>query len=310
MKTQSSPIIGTGWRACAAAVVAFAIATVGCQAQTPRVPSGGAPPPPPHSAPAPSAEVAAFLQQLVALAASARREDQSELSRRLGEMKTLDQLDEPSVRDRSRAVDLRVARVIDRLRANASTNAPQTFATLARSEAFNASWLRSELLVRALATRRPLPAECLAFLDAQARPDSVNLHLAIESLCENGSEPALAIVGRKLTDAKIESEYKIAWLRGPILKQRRSPVVLGAAEKWLAAGALERELRDALAEALFDYQPEAWYPGREGLPRPPAEKSTTPEAVVILRRIGNTVSAGDYPAPIQATARRTLGKLP
>jgi hypothetical protein len=310
MKSHSPPIARAGRRWRVIWVAAFAIATSGCRAQTQPMPSGGAPPPPPRSAPAPSAEVATLLEQLVSLAASTRGEDQAALGRRLGETKTLDQLDEPAVRDRARPDDLRVARVINRLRENTSTNATQTFEALTRSEAFNASWLRSELLVRALATRHPLPTGCLAFLDAQAQPDSVNLHLAIDALCENDSEAAWTLVGRKLTDGKIEPEFKIAWLRGPILVQRRSPAMLNAAGKWLVAGDLERDLRNALAEALFDYQPEAWYPGREGLPRPPAERSTTAEAATVLRRIGKSVLAGDYPASVQAAVRRTLGKLP
>ena len=291
-------------------LAAFAIATSGCHAQTAQVTSGGASPPPPQSAPVPSAQVGMLLERLVTLAASADGAALAELGRRLGEEQTLDQLDEPKVRDRARPGDLRVARVIAQLRKNSSTNATQTLEMLTRSATFNASWLRSDLLVRALATRRPLTVECLAFLDAQAQPDSVNLHVAIDSLCENNSEAAWNLVWRKLTDRNIETEFKIAWLRGPMLEQRRTAAMLNAAEQWLAASQLERELRDALAQALFDYQPEAWYPGREGLPRPPEDKSTTAEAATILRRIGKSVLTGNYPASVQSAVRRTLGQLP
>lgn len=291
-------------------IMVFTIVSFGCSAQNSGVKSGGAPPPPPRSAPAPSAETAALFERLVSLAASAKSDDQAELARQLGEHRTLDQLDEPKARDRSRTQDLRLARVIEKLGQNASTNAGQTLATLACSEGFNASPQRQELLVRALAAHRPLPSECLAFLDAQAQPDSVNLHVAIEALCENNSAAAWEVIGRKLADGKIESEYKIAWLRGPILRQRRSAPMLTAAEKWLNDTALGHELRAALAEALFEYRPDEWYPGREGLPRPPEEKSVSSEATMILRRIGKIVSAGDYPAAIQAAARRTLEKLP
>jgi hypothetical protein len=310
--TAQMHLLGLGWTGrCLrlASVAAFALVTGLCQAQTNRVLSGGAPPPP-RRAPAPSAEVAALLERLIRLAASPRSEDQAELGRLLGESKTLDQLDAPAVRDRSRPRDLQLARVLDRLRENPSPNAAQSFATLTRNKGFNRSWLRSELLVRALATQRPLLPDSLSFLSAQAQPASVNLHLAIDSLCENNSEPAIAVVGRKLADPKIDYNYKIAWIRGPILERRRSPVLLAAAEKWLADGGLKQDLRAVLAEALFDYQPSVWYPGGEGLPRPPDEKATSAEAAAILRRIGTSVSNGDYPVPIQSAARRTLGDLP
>ncbi len=254
--------------------------------------------------------VGILLEHLVTLATSVDAVDHAELARRLGETQTLDQLDEPTLRDRARPGDLRVASIIERLRKNSSTNATRTLEALTWSAAFNASWLRSELLVRALATRRPLTAECLAFLDAQAQPDSVNLHVAIASLCENNSEAAWNLIGRKLADPNLETEFKIAWLRGPILEHRRSAVMLNAAEQWLATGKFERELRDALVQALFDYQPETWYPGREGLPRPPEEKSITAEAATILRRIGKSVLTGNYPASVQSAVRRTLGQLP
>ena len=105
-------------------------------------------------------------------------------------------------------------------------------------------------------------------------------------------------------------EYKIAWLRGPILEHRRSPVLLEAAEKWLNGGTLNHELNVALADALFDYKPDEWYPGGEGIPRPPQEKSTSPKAAVVLDRIGKSVLEGKYPAATKSAVRRTLRNLP
>src|SRR5882672_1668834 len=262
----------------AAPLLSIALVMVGtnCSAQNSNVNSVGAPPPPPRSAPAPSAEVAALLEHLRGLAASTALADQTELARRLGEPRTLDQLDDPASRDRSRTQDLRLARVIDGLRDNSSASAAQTFVTLVGDDEFTASAQRSELLVRSLATRRPLPPELLAFLDAQARPDSVNLHLAIDTLCQNDTAAAWDLVGRKLADGAIEPEYKIAWLRGPVLEHRRSAAMLELAEKLLEDGSLDRELRVGLAEVLFEYRPDDWYPGRDGVPRPPDEKLTSP----------------------------------
>lgn len=294
----------------AASLLAAALAVAGanCSAQNRPVNSTGAPPPQ-RNLPPPSADVGALLDRLELLAASTAASDQAELARRLGERATLDQLDEPEIRDRSRTEDLHLARVIDTLRNNPSPAAGQTLAALARDGEFTANDQRSELLVRASATRRPLPPELAAFLDTQARADSVNLHYAVDALCENGTGAAWDVVGRKLLDDAIEPEYKVAWIRDPLLKQRRNAAMLELAEKLLRDDSFDRELRVALAEALFDYRPKEWYPGGEGLPRPPAESATSAQAAAVLRRIGAIVAAPAYPKAVRDAARRTLASL-
>jgi hypothetical protein len=286
----------------------FVLATTGCSAQNKPMAPGGAPPPPPRNTPAASAETAAQLARLRTLAASSLPEDQIELARLLGQTEVLDQLDEPKVRDKAGAMDLRIAGIITQMRTNPA--AAKTLASLGRSEPFNESWQRQELLVRALASQRPPLPDALAFLEAQSRPDSVNLHIAIEALVDNGSEPAIALLGRKLADPSLDSVYKIGWMRGPVLTHRRDPNLLRAAENWLATGGLDEELRNALAEALFDYRPHEWYPGREGLPRPPVESTIRPESSALVRRIGQLIQSGVYPEPIKTAVRHVLTSLP
>ena len=288
-------------------LAAFLLATAGCAAETKPMRSGG-PPPPQRAAPAASPETAALVNKLVSLAGSNRSEDQSELARLLTQEKTLDQLDEPKVRDRARPSELRIAAVMSQLSTNPA--GAQTLASVARSEPFNQSWQRQELAVRALAHQRPLLPDALAFLDAQTQPDSVNLHVAMEALCDNGSAPAVELFGKKLTDPKHEPEFKAAWLRDPFLRHRRDAALLTAAEKWLADSALGKELRETLAEALFDYQPDEWYPGRDGLPRPPEESATKADAATVLRRIAQQINSGDYPSSIKSAANRVTSKLP
>lgn len=271
--------------------------------------SGGAPPPS-RAAPAPTPETAALLDRLVRLADSTSDGDQRELAKLLGQPAILDQLDEPSVRDRSRTADLRIVVVLRHLHNNASAPAQQTLAHLARSQVYGESWQRQELLVRALESQRPLHPDALAFLDAQARPDSVNLHIAIDTLCNNGTREALDLLGRKLADPQLDRVYRLGWMRTAILRNRRSPEMLRAAQGWLAPGALDRDLQIGLAEALFDYRPDEWYPGRDGWPRPPDESATTPEAAALVRRLGQTVLGSDYPAAVKTAVRQTLKKLP
>ncbi len=310
----------------AIAIVAVAILAAGaCAWSADPVSSGGMPPaggmapggptsggmaPPPRATPPATGETAVLLARLVTLADSARSEDQAELARRLSEASTLDQLDEPAVRDRSRTTDLRLAVVMDHLRDNAASASTRTLAALARSPVYRQSPQREELLVRALGTARPLPPEIVSFLDDQTRATSVNLHVAVEALFDNGSPEAAALFGRKLADPAIDPVYKLGWFRGPMLRHRREPTVLRAAEEWLARPALSPDLKVGLADALFDYRPEEWYPGRGGRPRPPEESATTRDAAAILGRIGQAVLDGDYPASVKASVRRTLGRLP
>jgi hypothetical protein len=271
--------------------------------------SSGAPPPS-RAAPAATPETAALLDRLVRLADSTSDRDQGELAKLLTQRGILDQLDEPSVRDKSRTADLRIAVVLRHLQDNTSAPAQQTLAHLARNQLYGESWQRKELLIRALETQRPLRPEALAFMDAQARPDSVNLHIAIDALSNNATKEALDLLGRKLADPQFEFVYRLGWIRTAILRNRRAPEILRAAQGWLAPGALDRELQIGLAEALFDYRPDEWYPGRDGWPRPPDERTTSPEAAALARRVGQSILASDYPAAVKTAVRQTLKRLP
>jgi len=266
-------------------------------------------PPPPHRTPAPTPESAVLIAKLAGLADSRRDEDHEELTQLLLDTRTLDLLDEPDARDKSRPGDLHIAEIVKHLVANPSAPATRSLDALTRNETFNTSWQRQELLIHALAVQRPLSPESLAFLDAQGKADSVNLHIAIDALCNNSSEPALALLGHKLIDPALDSLYKIAWMRGPILLHRRDPEMLRAAEKWLTKGKLDRELREALAEALFDYRPDEWYAGGEGFPRPAPEPAAKSETAVLVRRIGQTIIESDFPEKIKASVRSTLKLL-
>lgn len=266
----------------------------------------GAPPPQPQQA----ATADDTLQtHLVSLAKSHNEKDQLQLAELLGRQNTLDQLDEPEVRAKSRTSDLRLAIVLKHLQDNASPAAGQTLAFLSKNAVYNGSWQRQELLVRALAKRRPLVSAMLEFLDEQSRADSVNLHVAIETLCENGTESAIKLLSKKMADRTLDSVYKIGWMRGPILVHRRDPILLSAAGTWLQERKLNPDLKIVLAQSLFDYKPHEWYPGREGLPRPPSESATSSEAAGIVHHIGQGILEANYPSAVQTAVRRVLSEI-
>jgi hypothetical protein len=272
----------------------------------PQAPGGLAASPAPPGPGAPETE--ALLKRLTALAESSADNDQKELARLLAQASTLERLDEPKERSQRTPPDFRVARVFDRLRANPSPAAASTLSTLMRSEALNSDWRLQELLIRALGIQRPLRDDSVHFLDAQSQSESLNLQIVIIALIENQSPPAMALLGRKLEDPKLDANNKISWIRYRLLPVRRSPELLSGVEKWLAAGKLDAIVRNALVDALFDYRPREW--GGTELPVPPDEAATSAEAAVLLRRIGKMVTSSDYPSSIKDGVRRTLAKLP
>lgn len=268
-------------------------------------PSGGAPSESPPAQPA-SPEAAALLNRLTALAESRAEADQSALATDLAQPATLDILDKPPERNLRSPQDLSIARIFERLRDNpAATN---TLQTLSKSSALNGDWRLQQLLIRAFAHQRPLLPDSLAYLDAQSQPKSLNLQIVIMTLVENESAPAMALLGRKLADPKLDDNNKISWIRYQILPKRRSADLLLGVEDWLARGNLNAAVRTALVEALFDYRPREW--GGTELPKPPDDSTTNPSAAKVLRRIGKQALDGDYPKSVKQAVRETLGKLP
>lgn len=200
---------------------------------------------------------------------------------------------------------LRIAKVIEALMANDAAHG--VLVGLTGKPAFTSSEPRQELLIRALVVVRPSPEAAIRFWDSQSTPDSAYLHITIEALADNHSEPALALLERKFADQQFETEDKIAWMRGPLLRNRTDPGILLTCERMLRNG-LPEALRARLVEALCDYH-RAWYLS-EHPPRPPELSAATPEARTELRKICEMALKQVRLTPAQATAvRKTLAQL-
>ena len=270
-------------------------------------PSGGAPA---ESSPAQptNPETAALLKRLTALAESQNDAGQVELASELANPATLDSLDKPAERNQRIPRDLLLARIFERLRDNSSPAASATLRTLSKAEALNADWRLQQLVIGAFGHQRPLLPDSVAYLDAQSQPKSLNLQIVIMALVENESPPALALLGRKLADPKLDDNNKISWIRYQILPKRRSADLLLGLEDWLAHGKLSTTVRTALVEALFDYRPREW--GGTELPAAPDDSATSAKAGAVLHRIAKKALDSDYPASVKNSVRQTLAKLP
>lgn len=249
-----------------------------------------------------------LVDAAVRFAASADPADQATLLGFLNSGEFLAKLNTAREYDTARPKQLRVAKVIRVLRDNTHPAAKHTLLSLARGGAFvGDNWLRQELLVRALVSIRPAPPDAIRYWDAQSTPMSINRHVTIDMLCENGTDPAMALLERKLLDPEQEEEYKVVWMHDPVLRYRNGVPLLRASERMITR-TLQGGLRFTLLESLCSYD-RSWYLGCLK-PRPPARALASPEARDVLRRICRYAKESmDLPPLLKAAVEATLAEL-
>jgi hypothetical protein len=255
-----------------------------------------------------SSEPKLLVDTAVEFAASAEQVDQSTLLGILNSGAFLLKLNTANEYDRLKPKQLRIAKIIRVLRDCPHAASKQTLLGLARGGDFvDDNWLRQELLVRALVAIRPSPSEAIKYWDAQSTPLSVNRHITIDMLCENGSDPAMALLEKKLQDPEQELEFKVVWIRDPMLRHRNDPPLLRASERMISQ-TLPGDLRLFLLEALCAYDPD-WYPGCSR-PKPPSRALASGEAREVLRRICRFAKKKmDLPPQLTFAVKSTLAEI-
>ena len=226
------------------------------------------------------------LQKLLKLAASTTPADQKQLSAFLSSKDSLYQLDPREDHIKLPVHKLRLAQVYQAIKANNSAAMRDTLTTLARSGKPENCDACDTLLINALAMVRPASSEVIKFWETHSSPDSIQLKFTIDALCENGSAPAVALLEKRLLDAQIEPEQKIAWMHDAILRHRRNALLLAGLDRILTT-TLPKALRPALVESLFDYRPNEWFRNDRNPPVPDSQP-LTPEAKKLLQKIGAT----------------------
>jgi hypothetical protein len=224
-----------------------------------------------------------LIPTLCEFAASEHSTDQSTLLRYLDSKAFLLKLNEEKEYVTQRPKRLRVARVVKTLMDSPHPASKPTIVALARGRDFRSFPALEELLVRALAAVRPSPPEAIAYWDGHSQPESDLLHLVMEALFANRSDPALALFERKIADQRQEYECRRIWLREPMLMQRNDTAVLKCCERMVIQGTVPEPMRVLVVEALCDYHRE-WYLGCKK-PRPPLRAVAPAESKQILRRI-------------------------
>ena len=252
-----------------------------------------------------SKEPRQLIGTAVEFAASEHASDQSVLLEFINSTEFLLRANTAREYETSRPKQLRIAKVIRVLRDSPHPGSKATLVRLARGGDFiRDSWLRQELLVRALVSIRPAPPEAIRFWDDQSLPTAVNRHITIDMLCENGSDPAMALLETKLLDPDQEPEYKVAWIRDAMLRHRNDEPLLRASERMIAH-TLPIDLRLVLLEALCTYDRD-WYPGCSP-PKPPPRALAQAPARQVLRRICRfALDTLELPLALETAVKATL----
>ncbi|HET9959408.1 MAG TPA: hypothetical protein VFQ61_33185 [Polyangiaceae bacterium] len=196
----------------------------------------------------------------------------------------LDALDTAEDYANASRVHLRFERVATALAENLAPSARKAFLRLLESPLLLNDDERALALVRAGVGWRPAPAELIAFWNSHSRANDGFTPTTITVLVENGSAPALALLGRKLLDVSHSSDEKLAWLRSDVLTHRNDLGLLQLCRKLLLGG-WSAEMKAALVEVVFDYQPQAWYRPATVHSPPPLSAAAAP-ALVELESLG------------------------
>ena len=233
-----------------------------------------------------SAEPNALKAAAQTLAASERSEDHAALKPFLVDAKFLDRLNTVKEYQINRPKRLRLWAVLDVLRRNKAPSAQRVLMDLTTAPAYNDDEMpaRADLLIQACARIRPAPSQVVAYWDKHCRPDDGHAPLTIETLLENGSAPALALLEAKMADSGHDADERVSWMHKSILPRRNELAVLQSCRRMLG-GSLPQSLRPALVETLFDYRPAEWFTPSKPVRCPPRQLMSG-EAKAELRAIG------------------------
>jgi hypothetical protein len=194
----------------------------------------------------------------------------------------LNRLDTEKETIASRPKHLRIAKVIKTLMNNPAPVSKPTLLGLTKGGDFVALEPRQQLLIHALVVIRPAAPEAVQYWDSHSQPESIFADRTINAICDNGTEPALALLEKKLADPGFDLDDRIMWMRYPILVHRNDPPLLAVCERMITR-TLPMELRPYLVEALCDYRRD-WYLSCLP-PKPPPRALASPEARQHLRTI-------------------------
>jgi len=190
------------------------------------------------------------------------------------------------------------------LRNNPSPATEKLCLSLAANPEFTAVPVRLNFLLPALAAVRPTSERGAAVFSRTNENGFYPVNGPL--LAANGSERALAVFVRMLSDQRVESASRVDVIHRSIIPSRTSEPLLRALGKALGSG-LEPEMRIAVLESIFDPRPVRFF-GRQGsVPATPAWDSATPAARRAAAAIAQRALRGNG---LPAELKRALEAFP
>lgn len=248
--------------------------------------AAAASPPPAGGSGAPPADLPEAPEALRAALADAQGSDAARHDHLLKELQTrdfLETLDSQVDYVKASKLRLHVDQVVDALAKNPAASAQRSFLALTTNRIFVAHDERVIALILASVSVRPAPPALIRFWDRRSRPDDGFTPTTIGALTDNASEPALALLEKKMIDPSHPDDEKISWMRTHMLRHRNDLPLLQACHR-LLKGKLKKSLRPPLVEALFDYRPGEWFTPASSYSAPRLESASL-EARAELHKI-------------------------
>ena len=125
-------------------------------------------------------------------------------------------------------------------------------------------------------------------------------------LAANGSDRAVALLESMFADRGQNIDDRVDLARESIVPNRTQPGILAMVGR-LVEGRVENDVALALAETIFDPQPDRWYGKRRNPPQAPSWKTASPEAQRAATALGQRLLARkDLPAALRTAIEDTL----
>jgi hypothetical protein len=199
-----------------------------------------------------------LLTKLMALARSKDPSDHKALLDFLMRPAFLLKLDKSEEYRNAAAKRLRIARVLVALTENDAPSAHAAFVALTRDAGFLKEEPRVDYLIMFSAPLRADAHDLAPFWDKYSQPEDGFANLTIKTLVENGTEPALEVLEKKVAEPRFKDDDKIGWMHAYFVPHRDDYLLLKSFERMLT-GKMSEHLKPYLVEVIFDYKPAEWY---------------------------------------------------
>lgn len=242
----------------------------------------------------------------VAIAAAGKASDLAVLADRLGQPSFLARLDPQSGPE---VAVVHLANVFRALAEHPSAATAELCLALGRNPRFTAVPARVNLLLNALAAERPMSQAAADYFRATNSAGFVEVNGPL--LARNGSAAALEVLAQMLSDDKVDVAQRVSIAHWSLLPTRANLGIVEMCTRVLQNDALAHDVRIAMLESLYDYQPRRWFGLAAGQPGIPTWTAASRATLAALQSLGkHTLNRSDLPVELRAAIVKTLTELP